>query len=122
MVRRQVHLSLEQEFLMRKLCFILLAAAAILLVSCNPAKPGPAATANQPPAGSTVQAANSKPGEKELPTEDPQAAKMTCQVVSAVPTQGPTEVSQFPPASQDDWSLGNAKNPSMTVIEYSDFQ
>ncbi len=94
---------------MRKLWFILLAAAAVLMVSCSPAKPTPAAATGQP-------------ADKALSTEDPQAVKMTCQVVSAVPTQGPTEVSQFPPAGPDDWSLGNTKDPGMTIIEYSDFQ
>ncbi len=88
---------------MRKLWFILIAAAAVLLAACGPAKP----------------AANAA---KPVATEDPKLPKMACQVVSMVPTQGPTEVSMFPPAGKDDWVLGKNASAPLTIIEYSDFQ
>lgn len=55
------------------------------------------------------------------PTIPPNAVKMECQVVSLVPTPGPTEVSMFPPVQEDDWVSGNP-DAAMTIIEYSDFQ
>jgi len=47
---------------------------------------------------------------------------MDCQVVSLQPTQGPTEVSMFPPPGKDDWVLGENQDAPLTFIEYSDFQ
>ncbi len=88
---------------MRKFWLIVFFVAAALLSACGQAKP-------------TSQAA------KPVATEDPNAPKMDCQVVSVKPTQGPTEVSMFPPASKEDWVLGKNPDASMTIIEYSDFQ
>lgn len=88
---------------MRKSWLIVIFLAAALLAGCAQAKP-------------TAQAV------KLVPTEDPNTPKMDCQVVSVKPTQGPTEVSMFPPPSKDDWTLGNNPDAMMTIIEYSDFQ
>lgn len=95
---------------MRKLWFNFLILCALLLAACTPATTTPAAKSTDTPAPAkpTKQASSG-------PT-------MQCSVVSMTPTQGPTEVSMFPPVSDKDWVLGSAKNPSMTVIEYSDFQ
>ncbi len=92
---------------MRKLWFNLLILCALFLAACSQAStaaPSDAAT----PVKRTKQASN--------------GPAMKCNVVSMTPTQGPTEVSMFPPVSESDWVLGKAKNPAMTIIEYSDFQ
>ncbi len=47
---------------------------------------------------------------------------MDCQVVSTSPTQGPTEISMFPPTGKDDYVLGKNASAALTIIEYSDFQ
>jgi len=88
---------------MRKLWFIFITAAALLLAACAQAKPA-------------SQAA------KPVATEDPNVPKMACQVVSMTPTQGPTEVSMFPPPGKEDWVLGKNDNAPLTITEYSDFQ
>ncbi len=88
---------------MRKLWFIVILAAAAFLAACAPSKP-------------TSQAS------KPVATEDPNVPKMECQVVSLEPTQGPTEVTMFPPPAKDDWVLGENKDAPLTIIEYSDFQ
>ncbi len=88
---------------MRKLWFMVIAAAAVLLAACAPAKP----------AGNAAKA---------VATEDPKLPKMACQVVSMTPTQGPTEVSMFPPPQKDDWVLGKNASAPLTITEYSDFQ
>ncbi|MBE0697001.1 MAG: peptidylprolyl isomerase [Anaerolineaceae bacterium] len=91
-------------------CFILL--IAILLAGCAPgAQANPAATKTA-----------ALPENTSVPTVDSKAIKMECQVVSLSPTPGPTEVSMFPPVQKDDWILGSAANPPLTIIEYSDFQ
>ncbi len=76
---------------MRKLCFpifILVGlVTSVLLAACGQAKPTSLAT--QPVA-----------------TEDTSAPKMDCQVVSMRPTQGPTEVSMFPPPVKGEWVHG----------------
>lgn len=46
---------------------------------------------------------------------------MECQVVSIDPTPGPTDVSKFPPVTEDDWRQGDLESPAVTIIEYSDF-
>lgn len=56
-----------------------------------------------------------------VPTENTSLPKMACNVVSLLPTPGPTEVSLFPPPADDDWVKGGA-NPVMTITEYSDLQ
>jgi cyclophilin family peptidyl-prolyl cis-trans isomerase/protein-disulfide isomerase len=90
---------------MRKSWLIVFLVAAGLLAACTQAKP-------------TSQAQVTKP----VATEDPKTPKMACQVVSLEPTQGPTEVSMFPPLSKEDWVLGKNPDAPLTIIEYSDFQ
>jgi hypothetical protein len=90
---------------MRKSWLIVFFVASTLLASCAQAKSTP-----------TLQAV------KPVATEDPQTPKMDCQVVSLAPTQGPTEVSMFPPPAKDDWALGKNQAAPLTIIEYSDFQ
>ncbi len=87
---------------MRKLWFVVLFVAAALLSAC---------------AGANSPASAAKP----VATENPNAPKMDCQVVSLEPTQGPTEASNFPPPSKDDWVLGKNEAAPLTIIEYSDF-
>ena len=92
---------------MRKLWFTVFISISVvgslLLTACSQAKP------------------TASPTEKPVATEDTSVAKMDCQVVSMTPTQGPTEVSMFPPPSDADWVQGNS-NASLTITEYSDFQ
>ncbi len=91
---------------------IALAAALVtlLLAACGPfAAPGPTLA----PAVATATA----PQAATVPTSAPGQ----CTVSSTSPTAGPTEVSLFPPVSQDDWVRG-AQTPSVTFLEYSDFQ
>jgi hypothetical protein len=47
---------------------------------------------------------------------------MECTVVSGSPTPEPTLQSAFPAPTAEDWSLGNASDPTLTILEYSDFQ
>jgi hypothetical protein len=112
---------------MRKLLLNLMLVTALLLTACSQASPPP----NQPAPGTTANptAAVQKPAATEpgtaakpLATVDVNAAKMECQVVSLSPTQGPTEVSMFPPPSKDDWILGKNPGAPLTLTEYSDFQ
>lgn len=102
---------------MRKLWFNFLILCALLLAACTQAAPPDGSPASSTPVKPTDTAASAKPTRQANtgPT-------MQCNVVSMTPTQGPTEVSMFPPVSEKDWVLGDAKTPSMTVIEYSDFQ
>ncbi len=90
----------------------LLIISTVLLAACSQATPAPKALTPAAPADTQAP----------LATLNPNAATMQCQVISLKPTQGPTEVSMFPPAGKDDWVLG--KNPSapLTITEYSDFQ
>jgi hypothetical protein len=99
---------------MRKSWFIVFITAAALLAACTQAKTTPTQTSASPTP--TSQA------EKAVATENPNTPKMDCQVVSLEPTQGPTEVSMFPPPSKDDWALGKDQDVPLTIIEYSDFQ
>ena len=94
---------------MRRFLLILFLLAAILLTSC-----GQAAT----PAASPTEAA--KPT-SAVPTQDPNAVAMECNVVSTRPTQEPTLQSAFPLPTEEDWKHG-AENPALTIVEYSDFQ
>jgi hypothetical protein len=94
---------------MRKLWIYLTILAALLLSACQAASATPNA------------AATPTKGAPAVPTADPKAAKMECQVVSVSPTQEPTLQSAFPPPTKDDWSLGNTDNPRLTILEYSDF-
>lgn len=97
---------------MRKLWFNLLILCALFLAACSQAST---------PAASTGATSNTATPVK--PTKQASnGPAMKCNVVSMTPTQGPTEVSMFPPVTEKDWVLGNAKSPAMTVIEYSDFQ
>ncbi len=91
---------------MRKLWFSLMIAAAVLLSACGQA------ASPTPTTGSTGA---------DLPTEDPSAVKMTCNVVSMLPTPEATEASLFPAPSDDDWVKGN-QEAAVTFIEYSDYQ
>jgi hypothetical protein len=92
---------------MRKLWFNIFItaglAASVLLAACAQARP-------------------TGPAEKPVATEDASAPKMDCQVVSMNPTQGPTEISKFPPVREDDWVHGKNPKAPITIIEYSDFQ
>ncbi len=104
---------------MRKLWFILVILAAAALAACSPAAPanptaGP--SSNNTPAAPTQQAA------APSATQDPNVKEMSCRLVSIDPTQSPDEASKFPPPSSTDWTLGSSKSPSLTLIEYSDFQ
>ena len=92
---------------MRKLWLIVFIIFGTLLAACSQAKPGPSSPATKPVV---------------VATEDTNAPKMECQVVSMTPTQGPTEVSMFPPPGQDDWVQGKNADATLTIIEYSDFQ
>jgi hypothetical protein len=94
---------------MRKLWIYLTILTALLLSACSQAATAtPSATATS--------------GAPAVPTADPNAVKMQCQVVSVSPTQEPTLQSAFPPPTEEDWSLGNTDNPTLTILEYSDFQ
>ncbi len=130
---------------MRKILFNILIIGAVLLAACsqatpaappaaNPTAPSSPATAANPTATvaqaadtPTTPAAATQPAEQSA-TQPPtatgkaSAAKMDCQVVSASPTQGPTEISMFPPAGKDDWVLGKNASAALSIIEYSDFQ
>jgi hypothetical protein len=92
---------------MRKLWIYLTILAALLLSACQAASATPGATATT--------------GAPGVPTADPNAVKMECQVVSVSPTQEPTLQSAFPPPTKEDWSLGNTDTPRLTILEYSDF-
>lgn len=94
---------------MRKTVFSVLILAAILLSACS-----------QPQSGINPTAEATKPA--AVATRNPNAVEMECKVVSVDPTPGPTQVSMFPPVSEDDWILGNNPDATMTIIEYSDFQ
>jgi hypothetical protein len=103
---------------MRKLWFNILIAAALLLAACGQAQTG----ASTP---TTEAAASPPPGGEErptLPTQDPNAVEMSCNVVSLSPTPGPTQVSMFPPVGEGDWAKGAGDEAILTIIEYSDFQ
>lgn len=92
---------------MRKLWFTVLiisVVGSLLLSACGQAKPPASLTA------------------KPVATENTSAPKMECQVVSMTPTQGPTEVSMFPPPGEADWVHGENPAATLTIIEYSDFQ
>jgi cyclophilin family peptidyl-prolyl cis-trans isomerase/protein-disulfide isomerase len=92
---------------MRKLWFnvlIISVVGGLLLSACSQAKPTTSLTP------------------KPVATEDASAPKMECQVVSLTPTQGPTEVSMFPPPGETDWVHGNNPAATLTIIEYTDFQ
>ncbi len=92
---------------MRKLWFnvlIISVVGSLLLSACSQAKP---TTSSMP---------------KPVATEDTSAPKMECQVVSMTPTQGPTEVSMFPPPGETDWVHGDNPAAILTIIEYTDFE
>ncbi len=130
---------------MRKVLLNLLIMATVLLAACsqatpaappaaaNPTAPSSPATAanptatvaqavNTPTTSTATQSAAQSATQPPAATGEANAAKMNCQVVSTSPTQGPTEISMFPPAGKDDWVLGKNANAALTIIEYSDFQ
>ncbi len=135
---------------MRKVLLNLLIMATVLLAACSQATPAAPPAASNPtapsspataanPTATVAQAVNTpttstatqsaaqsatQPASAAQPgaTGEANAAKMNCQVVSTSPTQGPTEISMFPPAGKDDWVLGKNANAALTIIEYSDFQ
>jgi hypothetical protein len=89
---------------MRKSPLVLALLAVLLAAACSPAAPVPTATIRP------TQASTKPP------------AQANCTVSSSLmPTAGPTEASLFAPVNDNDWVEG-AKNPSVTIIEYSDFQ
>lgn len=94
---------------MRKLWYLFLLMAAVLLSACGSTGNGNAPTSTQQPQAVVP------------PTEDPNAPKMECTVISIMPTPGPTQVSIFPPPGEGDWVRGE-ENAALTIIEYSDFQ
>jgi ABC-type Fe3+-hydroxamate transport system substrate-binding protein len=96
---------------MRKLWFLLLMAALVLLAACSSSTGTPMSAAATP----------TQPVKTAAPTRDTSAPEMTCRVVSMIPTPGPTEVSLFAPAGEQDWILGN-EDALLTITEYSDFQ
>jgi len=100
--------------LMRKLWFSVIIFVAVLFAACSPTT---GQVPNTPEATSAPAAASTP----SVPTLDPSAVTMECNVVSMVPTPGPTEVSMFPPVSEEDWQLG-ASDPVLTLTIYSDFQ
>ena len=102
---------------MRKLWMYLIIAAAVLLTACQASGGGgeKGQTTTQP-----TDPATTKPS--AVATQDPNVTAMECQVVSMNPTPGPTEVSIFPPVTDEDWVLGEAQDPVLTITEYSDFQ
>ncbi len=94
---------------MRKLWLPLLVAASMLLAACSQAAPASNttnSTATVEPVSATVET----------------GPAMECQVVSLSPTQGPTEISMFPPSEEGDWVLGDNANAGLTITVYSDFQ
>ncbi len=93
---------------MRKFLLNLFLLGAMFLTAC-----GQAATPAAP--AEVVKPTSS------VPTRDPNAVAMECNVVSTVPTQEPTLQSAFPMPTDEDWKLG-AEDPAMTIVEYSDFQ
>jgi len=94
---------------MRKLWYLFIFMAAVLLSAC-----GSTSSGNTPPGTQPPQAV-------VPPTEDPNAPKMECTVVSIMPTPGPTQVSIFPPPGEGDWVRGG-DDAVLTIVEYSDFQ
>jgi cyclophilin family peptidyl-prolyl cis-trans isomerase/protein-disulfide isomerase len=89
----------------------------MLLAACTSAPATPSAT---PTTQATSPATN--PTGAVTPDGSSSTTKVTCQVVSLSPTQGPTEASMFPPISDSDWVLGDKASATLTIIEYSDFQ
>ena len=79
----------------------------LLLAGCAAAVP-----ATPPP---TPLPPTRTPGPTALP------AQMDCIVVSALPTEGPTEASIFPAPGADDHILG-PEGAAVTFLEYTDFQ
>jgi len=54
------------------------------------------------------------------PTQEP-LPPMECNVVGLLPPLDPTQEALFPPVSDEEWAKG-ADNPTLTIVEYSDFQ
>ncbi len=137
---------------MRKLPLYLILVFAIVLAACGQATPGAQQSAVATPSTvapatamalatevsqtavvqnpsveptdtQAVQPTDTQPASQApTATGQPSSTTMECQVVSLSPTQGPTEVSMFPPLSKDDYVLGSNPKAELTIIEYSDFQ
>lgn len=114
---------------MRKFLMLLILLAGVVLSACGQASGGEQVKPTADAAAET--SATSAPVDPAVPTEaaptsapayDASAKTMACEVVSINPTPGPTQASMFPPVSEEDWVLGNATNPILTITEYSDFQ
>ncbi|MEA4909504.1 MAG: peptidylprolyl isomerase [Anaerolineaceae bacterium] len=93
----------------------------LVLAACGQQTPAATATLTAEPTVTSAPAATLPAGEA---TGEPGAVSgqpATCSVVSMLPTPGPTEVSLFPPPTEEDWSEGPA-DAEVTFMEYSDFQ
>lgn len=90
---------------MHKLWLFIVTTMALVLAACSATKTPATATIAQP----------------AVPTQDPKAISMECQVARIIPTPDPTEVSLFPPAGPSDWVRGK-EDATLTIIDYSDFQ
>ncbi|HET9587821.1 MAG TPA: peptidylprolyl isomerase [Anaerolineales bacterium] len=86
---------------MHRLCVIVLTSL-FVLAACGPAPASPAATA---------------PVVKTFVVPTPPA----CTAIVAAPTPGADTPSHFPPEGEDDHVRG-AEDPSLTIVEYSDYQ
>jgi len=89
----------------RKPSFFFLLSLIFIITSCTPPTPtGPIPTPSIPPDINFI-----------FPTKPP-----ACTTITIAPTPKPEESAIFPPESADDRVRG-AKNPTVTIIEYSDY-
>ena len=94
-----------REIILRKyLPLLLLLSNLVLLAACGPGASTPTTTA--------------------LPIPEPSPTtfqESACQSINLEPTPDAKESSLFPPVTENDYVVG-AKDASMTIIEYGDFQ
>lgn len=125
----------------RTLLLFLVVALVLALAACqsSPAQEAPAVeqqveTTESSPATAAPTATQPEPAEttEVAVTDEPAAgasadqpvsgeAPAGCTAVSPMPTPGPTELSYFPPVSENDWVQG-PDDAAVTIIEYGDFQ
>lgn len=90
---------------MHKLWLLIVTTMAFVLAACSAVKAPTPDTIAQP----------------AVPTQDPNATPMECQVARIIPAPDPTDVALFPPAGPTDWVRGK-ESATLTITEYSDFQ
>ena len=93
-----------REIILKKYLPLLLLSNLVLLAACGPGASHPTTTA--------------------LPIPEPSPStfqESACQSINLEPTPDAKESSLFPPVTENDYVVG-AKDASMTIIEYGDFQ